>query len=95
MRSVLFCLILQILSDLEAARYVHGIALHWYLDGFIPADATLGHTHDLYPEYWLFASEACAGFLPWDKGVHLGSWERGNLYSRRIIEVSQLALPQR
>ncbi|XP_073464899.1 lysosomal acid glucosylceramidase isoform X3 [Aquarana catesbeiana] len=75
-----------ILSDLEAARYVHGIALHWYLDGIIPADVTLGHTHDLYPEYFLFASEACAGFMPWDKGVHLGSWERGNLYSHRIIE---------
>ncbi|KAM5129519.1 lysosomal acid glucosylceramidase isoform 2-T2 [Mantella aurantiaca] len=75
-----------ILSDLDSARYVHGVALHWYLDGFIPADVTLGRTHDLYPEYFLFASEACAGAMPWNKGVHLGSWETGNQYSRSIIE---------
>ncbi|XP_018420734.1 PREDICTED: glucosylceramidase [Nanorana parkeri] len=75
-----------ILSDLEAARYIHGIAVHWYLDAIIPADLSLGRTHDLYPEYFLFASEACAGAMPWDKGVHLGSWKSGNQYSHRIIE---------
>ncbi|XP_056409090.1 lysosomal acid glucosylceramidase [Hyla sarda] len=75
-----------ILSDLRAARYVHGIAVHWYLDAVIPADISLGSTHHLYPEYFLFATEACAGFTPWDKGVCLGCWERGNAYSRRIIE---------
>ncbi|KAM9294263.1 lysosomal acid glucosylceramidase [Gastrophryne carolinensis] len=75
-----------ILSDLEAARYVHGIAVHWYLDGIIPADISLGITHGLYPEYFLFASEACAGSYPWEKGVRLGSWERGNQYSHSIIE---------
>ncbi|XP_071988396.1 lysosomal acid glucosylceramidase isoform X2 [Engystomops pustulosus] len=75
-----------ILSDLRAARYVHGIAVHWYLDSLIPADISLGSTHHYYPEYYLFGTEACAGFVPWDKGVRLGSWERGNEYSRRMIE---------
>ncbi|XP_075704751.1 lysosomal acid glucosylceramidase-like [Rhinoderma darwinii] len=75
-----------ILSDLRAARYVHGIAVHWYLDALIPADLSLGSTHHLYPEYYLFATEACAGFAPWDKGVRLGCWERGNEYSHRIME---------
>ncbi|KAM3910014.1 LOW QUALITY PROTEIN: lysosomal acid glucosylceramidase-like [Leptodactylus fuscus] len=75
-----------ILSDLQAGRYVHGIAVHWYLDFLVPADISLGSTHRLYPDYYLFASEACAGVAPWEKGVRLGCWERGNEYSRRIIE---------
>ncbi|XP_053330638.1 lysosomal acid glucosylceramidase isoform X2 [Spea bombifrons] len=75
-----------ILSDLKAARYIHGIAVHWYLDAIIPADVSLGRTQQLFPEYFLFASEACTGFLPWEKGVRLGCWERGNQYSSRIIE---------
>lgn len=75
-----------ILSDLRAARYVHGVAVHWYLDSVVPADASLGSTHRLYPDYYLFATEACAGFAPWDVAVRLGCWERGNEYSRRMVE---------
>ncbi|XP_053552504.1 lysosomal acid glucosylceramidase [Bombina bombina] len=75
-----------ILSDLQAARYIHGIATHWYLDAIAPADVTLGLTHQLYPDYFLLTTEACTGFLPWDKGVRLGCWDRGNQYSHRIIE---------
>ncbi|KAE8589117.1 hypothetical protein XENTR_v10022894 [Xenopus tropicalis] len=75
-----------ILSDLKAARYVHGLAVHWYLDAIAPADVTLGHTHQLYPDYFLFASEACTGSMPWNKGVSLGCWDRGNQYSHSIIE---------
>ncbi|XP_069805825.1 lysosomal acid glucosylceramidase [Dendropsophus ebraccatus] len=75
-----------ILSDLRAARHVHGIAVHWYLDAVVPAEISLGSTHRLYPDYFLFATEASAGFAPWDKGVRLGCWERGEAYSQRIVE---------
>lgn len=75
-----------ILSDLKAARYIHGIAVHWYVDNLVPADISLGTTHQLYPDYFLFASEACNGYLPWEKGVRLGCWDRGNKYSSQIIE---------
>ncbi|KAM4690186.1 lysosomal acid glucosylceramidase isoform 1-T2 [Rhinophrynus dorsalis] len=75
-----------ILSDLKAARYIHGIAVHWYLDAIVPADVTLGRTHQLFPDYFLFASEACTGSMPWDKGVRLGCWDRGNQYSSSIIQ---------
>ncbi|XP_068107576.1 lysosomal acid glucosylceramidase [Hyperolius riggenbachi] len=75
-----------ILTDQKAARYVHGIAVHSYMDAVVPATLTLGKAHELYPEYFLFASESCAGWLPWEKGVHLGSWERGSWYSHEIIE---------
>nr|XP_015224284.1 PREDICTED: glucosylceramidase [Lepisosteus oculatus] len=76
----------QVLSDLQAARYVHGIAVHWYLDGLVPADLSLGTTHRLFPEYYLFGSEACVGSMPWDRGVWLGSWERGEQYSHDIMQ---------
>ncbi|KAM4664783.1 lysosomal acid glucosylceramidase [Discoglossus pictus] len=75
-----------ILSDLHAARYVHGIAVHWYLDALAPADVTLGLAHKLYPDYFVLSTEACTGYLPWEKGVRLGCWDRGNQYSHRIIE---------
>ncbi|XP_069041096.1 lysosomal acid glucosylceramidase isoform X2 [Lepisosteus oculatus] len=75
-----------VLSDLQAARYVHGIAVHWYLDGLVPADLSLGTTHRLFPEYYLFGSEACVGSMPWDRGVWLGSWERGEQYSHDIMQ---------
>ncbi|XP_030042737.1 LOW QUALITY PROTEIN: lysosomal acid glucosylceramidase [Microcaecilia unicolor] len=75
-----------VLSDLRAARYIHGIGVHWYFENFTPADVTLGTTHHLYPDYFLFGTEACTGFLPWDKGVHLGCWNRGTQYSHSIIE---------
>ncbi|KAF6074535.1 glucosylceramidase beta [Phyllostomus discolor] len=74
-----------VLADPEAAKYVHGIAVHWYLDFLAPAKATLGETHRLFPDTMLFASEACVGSKFWEQSVRLGSWDRGMQYSRSII----------
>lgn len=76
------------LSDPEAAKYVHGIAVHWYMDFLAPAKATLGETHRLFPNTTLFASEACVGSKFWEQSVRLGSWGRGTQYSHSIITVS-------
>ncbi|XP_060676746.1 lysosomal acid glucosylceramidase isoform X1 [Hemiscyllium ocellatum] len=75
-----------VLSDVRVARYVRGIAVHWYLDMLTPADTTLGSTQELFPEYYLFSTEACTGYLPWEHTVQLGSWERGAMYSYDIIQ---------
>ncbi|XP_067831900.1 lysosomal acid glucosylceramidase isoform X2 [Heptranchias perlo] len=75
-----------VLDDVHTAQYVDGIAVHWYVDQLTPADKTLGTTHHLYPEYYLFATEACTGYLPWEHTVLLGSWERGTMYSHDIIQ---------
>ncbi|XP_029435319.1 lysosomal acid glucosylceramidase isoform X2 [Rhinatrema bivittatum] len=75
-----------VLSDLRAARHIHGIGVHWYFDSFAPSDVTLGTTHRLYPDYYLFATEACTGVAPWEKGVRLGCWDRGTRYSHSIIQ---------
>ena len=80
------------LADPEAAKYVHGIAVHWYLDFLAPAKATLGETHRLFPNTMLFASEACVGSKFWEQSVRLGSWDRGMQYSHSIITVSHLSL---
>ncbi|KAG7237692.1 hypothetical protein INR49_032138 [Caranx melampygus] len=75
-----------VLNDVHAGRYIHGVAVHWYMDCFIPAEISLGTTHHLYPEYYLFGTEACAGWNPLDRGVKLGSWDRAEQYAHDIIE---------
>lgn len=75
-----------VLSDVYAGRYIHGVAVHWYLDNFVPAEISLGTTHHLFPEYYLFGTEACAGWKPADRGVRLGSWERAEQYAQDIIQ---------
>ncbi|XP_062848589.1 lysosomal acid glucosylceramidase [Trichomycterus rosablanca] len=75
-----------VLSDIHAARYVHGIGVHWYWDKLTPARLTLATTHSLYPEYFLFGTEACSGWSSLDRGVRLGSWERAEDYAHDIIE---------
>nr|XP_033780277.1 lysosomal acid glucosylceramidase isoform X2 [Geotrypetes seraphini] len=75
-----------VLSDLQAAQYINGIGVHWYFDSLTPSDVTLGNTHHQYPDYFLIATEASIGFLPWEKGVRLGCWNRGTQYSHSIIQ---------
>lgn len=79
----------QVLDDVHAGRYIHGVAVHWYMDSFVPAEISLGVTHHLYPEYYLFATEACTGFSALDRGVKLGSWQTAEQYARDIIEVRE------
>ncbi|XP_077432150.1 lysosomal acid glucosylceramidase isoform X2 [Vanacampus margaritifer] len=77
-----------VLSDIHAGRYIHGVAVHWYLDNLIPPGPTLGTIHQLFPEYYLFGTEACAGAgasSP-ERGVKLGSWQRAEQYARDILE---------
>ncbi|XP_044530979.1 lysosomal acid glucosylceramidase [Gracilinanus agilis] len=74
-----------VLKDPNAAQYVSGVAVHWYLDFLAPANATLGETHRLFPDTMLFASEACVGSKFWEQSVRLGSWSRGTKYSHSII----------
>lgn len=63
------------------------MAVHWYMDKLVPAEISLGVTHHLYPEYYLFGTEACSGWSPLDRGVKLGSWSRAEQYAHDIIEV--------
>lgn len=75
------------LNDVHAGKYIHGVGVHWYLDSLVPPEVSLDVVHHLYPEYYLFGTEACAGWSPLDRGVKLGSWERAEQYAHDILEV--------
>lgn len=77
----------QVLEDEQAARYVHGIGIHWYLDFLAPIDLTLSITHHLFPNYFLLSTEASTGSYFWEPRVVLGGWERGSKYSHSILTV--------
>jgi glucosylceramidase len=85
-----------VLADPLAAQYVDGIAIHWYesLDDVVtwmwkPFDR-IKQTGKMFPNKFLFASEACFGSVPtipflFTKGPVLGSWHRGEIYAYDII----------
>ncbi|BFY98105.1 hypothetical protein BsWGS_01145 [Bradybaena similaris] len=74
-----------ILSDPVAYKYVSGVAVHWYIDSFIPVDF-LDEAHTAFPDKFLFGTEACEGSMPWEVKVDLGAWERAATYAHDIIE---------
>uniref|UniRef100_A0A8C3ELE5 Glucosylceramidase n=1 Tax=Corvus moneduloides TaxID=1196302 RepID=A0A8C3ELE5_CORMO len=74
-----------VLEDEKAARYVHGIGIHWYLDFIGPIQDTVLPTHELFPDYFILATEASIGAHFWERDVILGCWERGNQYSHSIL----------
>ncbi|KAK8788544.1 hypothetical protein V5799_021680 [Amblyomma americanum] len=75
-----------VLSDADAAKYVAGVAVHWYTDSVTNA-SRLDETHDAFPDKFILATEACMGDKPWIKEkVELGSWDRAENYSHDILE---------
>jgi glucosylceramidase len=82
----------QILSDKEAAQYVSGIGLHWY-STLMTGHDPINQTRHMFPNTFIFGTEACAGFLPWEREkVIIGSWERGEAYAEDIIKGIQMSV---
>lgn len=69
----------------ETTKYFDGIAVHWYIDALVNAKL-LDMTHDLMPDKWIFGTEACAGSMPFEKHVVLGSFNRAENYAKYIIQ---------
>jgi glucosylceramidase len=66
-----------ILSDADAAKYVSGVAFHWYSgDEF----ANIERIHQEFPNQHLIFTEGCQ-----EGGVKLGAWELGERYAHAII----------
>jgi len=75
-----------VLSNTEAAKYVKGIAVHWYGNSYSPS-SLLTKTHEMFPDRFIMSTEACSGFEPWQREkVILGSWERFEDYAKDIAE---------
>ncbi|XP_076033784.1 lysosomal acid glucosylceramidase-like [Oratosquilla oratoria] len=72
-----------VLSDPKAARYVDGVALHWYTD--MANASLLAETYHEFPDHFLLATEACEGMFE-TSTVKLGDWSRGENYAGDIIE---------
>ncbi|KAL1422250.1 hypothetical protein MTO96_022131 [Rhipicephalus appendiculatus] len=75
-----------ILNDHEAAKYVHGVGVHWYKNKFV-GPSVLDHVRQRFPEKFILATEACAGYeITTVNKVKLGSWDRAERYASDIIE---------
>jgi len=66
-----------ILLDKDAARYVFGVAMHWYVS---EAFENLSVVHNMFPDTHIVFTEGCQ-----EGGPHVGSWKTGERYARNII----------
>lgn len=75
-----------VLADPDAAKYVSGVAFHWYWN-HIRGPQVLTQTHEKHPGKFLLATEACEGASSLSKNrVLLGSWKRAASYAFDIIQ---------
>lgn len=75
-----------VLADEEAAKYVSGVAFHWYnmpTAGRVDLDAI----RKQYPDKFVLATEACEEWKGKDQHVWLGNWQTFNRYAEAIIKV--------
>lgn len=76
-----------VLHDKSAAKYVSGIAVHWYEDLFIPAVALDDTYRQFGRDYFLLATEACEqDIVNKSRSVRLGSWHSAERYFVDIVE---------
>lgn len=81
---------MKIYGNSTARDYVSGIGVHWYLNSLL-SRSRITEAHNVDPSKFILATEACAGFSPFDKNkVELGSWERAEQYADDIIQVCPL-----
>lgn len=76
-----------VLKDPNAAKYVSGIAVHWYLDLFVPVIG-LDLTYKKFgQDYFILNTEACEqDLVNKNRSVQLGSWDRGEHYFYDILQ---------
>nr|XP_037268266.1 lysosomal acid glucosylceramidase-like [Rhipicephalus microplus] len=74
-----------VLGDPDAAKYVGGVAVHWYTDN-ITDPHVLDEVHDSFPNKFILGTEACTGSEKLEEKVLLGSWERAELYAADILQ---------
>ncbi|OZM58069.1 glucosylceramidase [Lottiidibacillus patelloidae] len=66
-----------VLEDPEAAKYVWGTGIHWYVSEEFEK---VGEVHDRFPDKHLLFTEGCQ-----EGGVKLGEWFTGERYGRNMI----------
>ncbi|WP_064094462.1 glycoside hydrolase family 30 protein [Rossellomorea aquimaris] len=76
-RDVVFERASTVLSDPEAAKYVWGTGVHWYVSEEFE---NLSKVHHAFPSKHLIFTEGCI-----EGGVQLGAWHTGERYGRNIM----------
>uniref|UniRef100_L7M0C6 Glucosylceramidase n=1 Tax=Rhipicephalus pulchellus TaxID=72859 RepID=L7M0C6_RHIPC len=75
-----------VLDDPEAAKYISGVAIHWYRNRGT-GSWVLDSVHNSYPGKFILPSEACTGYnARQGRKVILGNWDRAEEYASDIIE---------
>lgn len=73
-----------VLADPQAARYVSGVAFHWYMNTMTSPNV-LEEFHQKYPGFFTLSSESCIVDIMSEGKVSLGNWLRAEEYARDII----------
>lgn len=79
-RTFMYQRVSVILNDPEAAKFVWGVAYHWYTD---PAFAHVAQVKEAYPQTHMLLTEACNYPFGWAK-IH--DWNWGELYGTAMIK---------
>ncbi|WP_221029423.1 glycoside hydrolase family 30 protein [Actomonas aquatica] len=65
------------LGDPEAAQYLWGLGLHWYVSNDFEASSRV---HAKYPDKPILFTEGC-----WEGGDAIGAWKHGEGYARQMM----------
>ena len=76
-RDIVYDRAKTVLEDKEAAKYVWGTGIHWYVSEEFENTTKV---HDEFPNKHIIFTEGCQ-----EEGVKLGSWDTGERYGRNII----------
>jgi glucosylceramidase len=77
-RDLMYERAMAVLDDPVAAKYVWGVAFHWYVSDLFD---NVQRVHDAWPDKHLLLTEACQ-----EGGVHMTEWAVGERYGRSVIE---------
>uniref|UniRef100_A0A915E836 Glucosylceramidase n=1 Tax=Ditylenchus dipsaci TaxID=166011 RepID=A0A915E836_9BILA len=81
-RDEVFDVAKDIYTDPQEDDAIDGMGLHWYTPGIYE---NLEKVHGLNKDKFLFATEACTGFLENEHIPLLGDWQRGEQYGLDIL----------
>jgi glucosylceramidase len=77
-RDIMFDRARTVLDDPAAAKYVWGVAFHWYVADLFD---NVQRVHDAYPDKNLLLTEGCQ-----ESGTHLHEWAVGERYGHAMVE---------
>lgn len=75
-----------LLSDQEAAKYIAGIGIHWYMNDEYE---NLNFLSKEFPDKFILSTEGSNGYLPFQVHTLPGDWDRGVAYMLDEIKVIQ------